>query len=302
MIWQPVSVSIVAYDGYPLEVALDSLARLGVQSVEMAYIEGYSRDFSEELFAQDNARKLRRIFEVAGIHCRALSAHFDLSRPGGNEALRRRIEFAASIGAQLVSTVSGPKEREAEFLGNLASAVRSAEESQVTIGLENPADDTVATIGDGKDAARVVAGFDHRLVRINYDPGNFLTHAPGVAPQDDVLPTLSWCAGIHLKDLRPTPDGYTHTALGDGTIDWAVFFDALAQATHAPLLSIEHPLRMQRDPRGRIVLDSAVMPLAEIETILKRSLHIVHQQIARLANPQIAPVLQAVQERQDIGV
>lgn len=282
MDWQPLSVSTVIYDGYPLEVALESLRRLGVNFVELAYIEGYSNDFDETLFRKSNADQVRQALDAAGISCRALSAHYDLSRPGGDDSLCRRLEFASHVGASMIATVSGPNSRASDFLANLSRAVRVAEELNVAIALENPADDTVATIGNGADAARVVAEFNHPFVRVNYDPGNLLTHSPGVPPQDDLLPTLPYCMGVHLKDLRTTADGYVHTAMGAGTIAWSEFFDVMASGKEPPLLSVEHPLRMRRDPRGRIILDETIMSLTEIEAILARSLAVVQEQIGRL--------------------
>lgn len=56
MRWAPLSVSTVAYDGHPLDVALASLAALGIDTVELAYIEGYSTAFDESVFSASNAR------------------------------------------------------------------------------------------------------------------------------------------------------------------------------------------------------------------------------------------------------
>lgn len=287
MRWDPLSISMVAYDGHPLDVALASLPALGINVVELAYIEGYSAAFDEGVFSASNARAVRVALSQAGLTCRALSAHFDLSRQGGDEALRRRLEFAAEVQAQMVATVSGPAARRDAFLHNLTQAVKTAEQLGVMIALENPADDTDATINDGSDAAQVVAQFDHPLVRINYDPGNFLTHRPGRAAHLDIEPALPYCIGIHLKDLRPEGAGWVHTALGDGSILWDEMFDRLALPVKSPFLSIEIPTRMRRDQRGRIVLDSATPPLAEVEALLTRSKRLVEAQIARLDAMQL---------------
>jgi sugar phosphate isomerase/epimerase len=161
-----------------------------------------------------------------------------------------------------------------------------AEQLRVTIALENPADDTDAAINDGADAAQVAAYFDHPLVRINYDPGNFLTHRPGQAPHMDIEPALPYCIGVHLKDLRPEGVGWVHTALGEGSIQWDEMFKRLARPAIRPFLTIEIPVRMRRDGRGRIVLDSAALPLGQIEALLTRSKGLVEAQIARLAAMQ----------------
>jgi len=282
MRWAPLSVSMVAYDGHPMDVALASLAALGIDVVELAYIEGYSATFDEALFSPSNARAVRRTLANAGLTCRAVSAHFDMSRTGGGDALCRRLEFAGEVGAQMVATVSGPAVRRDAFLDHLAQATKLAEQLGVTIALENPADDVDAALNDGADAAQIAAAVDHPLVRINYDPGNFLTHRPGQAPHVDIEPALPYCIGLHLKDLRQEGEGWVHTALGDGSILWDEMFNRLALLAARPLLSIEIPTRMRRDSRGKIVLQSEPMPLAQIETLLMRSKALVDAQIARL--------------------
>ena len=123
-------------------------------------------------------------------------------RAGGGDALCRRLEFAGEVGAQMVATVSGPAVRRDAFLDHLAQATKLAEQLGVTIALENPADDVDAALNDGADAAQIAAAVDHPLVRINYDPGNFLTHRPGQAAHVDIEPALPYCIGLHLKDLR----------------------------------------------------------------------------------------------------
>jgi sugar phosphate isomerase/epimerase len=282
MHWEPLSASMVAYDGHPLDVALSSLAGLGFNVVELAYIQGYSAAFDEGVFSAPHAREVRGVLAQAGLTCRALSAHFDLSREGGGDSLCRRLEFAAEVGARMVATVSGPAVRRDTFLRHVEQAIPLAEQLGTTIALENPADDTDAAINDGEDAAEIVALLNHPLVRVNYDPGNFLTHRPGKVAHLDIEPALPFCIGLHLKDLRPEGEGWVHTALGEGTIQWEEMFNRLALPVTTPFLSIEIPTRMRRDGRGRIVLDPAIPPLAEVEALLARSKALVEAQIARL--------------------
>ena len=282
MRWQPLSASLVAYDGHPLDVALASLSSLGINVVELAYIDGYSSAFDEDVFRAANAHAVRDALRGAGLTCRAVSAHFDLSRRGGGEALCRRLEFASEVGAQMVATVSGPAARRDAFLQHLAQAIKLAEQLGITIALENPADDTDAAINDGADAAEIAAHLDHPLVRVNYDPGNFLTHRPGRAPHVDIEPALPYCIGVHMKDLRREGAGWVHTALGEGAVQWDEMFSRLALPAVPPWLSIEIPTRMRRDGRGRIVLESATPPLDAVEALLTRSKRLVEAQIARL--------------------
>ena len=73
MRWAPLSVSTVAYDGHPLDVALASLAALGIETVELAYIEGYSTAFDENVFSTSNAQTVRSALRDAA-YCRNASA------------------------------------------------------------------------------------------------------------------------------------------------------------------------------------------------------------------------------------
>ena len=54
----PVSVSTVAFDGYPLNLALGRMAECGATAAELSYIEGFG-DFDEDAFAPRATRDAR---------------------------------------------------------------------------------------------------------------------------------------------------------------------------------------------------------------------------------------------------
>jgi len=81
-----VSVSTVAYDGYPLSEAFQSISRIGARYVESAFIQGYMGAFGEELFTDAYARELRRRMQDAGLCCHAFSSHLDLGAEGAAHA------------------------------------------------------------------------------------------------------------------------------------------------------------------------------------------------------------------------
>lgn len=68
------SISTVLFDGYPMETAVDEIARGCAMSIEPAYIRGYQGAFSGWA-----AARLRRLIADAGVSTTAVSAHFDLS-------------------------------------------------------------------------------------------------------------------------------------------------------------------------------------------------------------------------------
>jgi len=54
-----ISVSSMAFDGYPLETALDELAGLGIRSVEPASVDKVFQHLTEEDFCDARAAWLR---------------------------------------------------------------------------------------------------------------------------------------------------------------------------------------------------------------------------------------------------
>ncbi|HWT83253.1 MAG TPA: hypothetical protein VN648_31100, partial [Candidatus Methylomirabilis sp.] len=103
-----VSVSSMAFDGYPLETALDELAGLGVTCVEPASVDKVFQHLVEEDFCDARAAWLKREMAARHLACVSLSAHVDLSRPDSVGRCLRRLEFACAIGAKIVNSIAGP--------------------------------------------------------------------------------------------------------------------------------------------------------------------------------------------------
>ena len=73
------SCSTLPFDGYDLDTAFSSLAATGFEAVEIAFIEGYAREFSDELFKRESASTTRKLLDAAGLRCPSLAGHIDLS-------------------------------------------------------------------------------------------------------------------------------------------------------------------------------------------------------------------------------
>jgi sugar phosphate isomerase/epimerase len=266
------SVSAAPYDGYPLGATLDSLANCGVSHVEPAYIVGYTEPFTEEAFAETAATAYRRALAASGLRCHAVSAHMDLGAPDAPEIFRRRMDFARSLGAGIINTNASLRVRAKRFRTNIDALAQHGASIGLVIGLENPGngkDDLVNTAADGVELVRAIGS---PQVRLNFDPGNRVSHVQDDADAaEDGLLALPSCAHFHIKDVERRAGGWYFVTLGKGDLDYRPVLSGLARYPELPI-SIEIPLRIHRGPDALPVRRPEPVPLAEIEATLRASL------------------------------
>lgn len=266
------AVSTAAFDGHPLEAALDAIATLGAGRVEPAYIRGYTA-FDEDDLSEPAAARLAGLLADRGLGAQAVSAHMDLSRPGAAAMLARRIRFAASLGAPILVTNAGPAAARETILARLDGARAALEETGVTLALENPGHGAGDLIGRAGDGAALVEAVGDPLVRLNLDLGNLVTYAGGAALDLVALArALPLAAHAHLKDVAEEGPHWRFVPLGGGLVDWLAVRRLIDR--HAPSLplAVELPLRLSRPRRGDPVRASVPPPFPAIVEALRRSL------------------------------
>lgn len=267
------SISTACFDGYDLPVAFREIADLGVKHVEIAFIQGYTDPFGEEVFSEAQARTIRNLLSSTGLSCHALSAHMDLVTDRASEVFKKRMAFAREVGAHLIITNAGPRAERNAFLKQMASLAREAEALDLLIGLENPGDGRDNIVNCGKDGAEVIQEIGASQVRLNYDFGNLLSHRFGrVRPEEDYLHALPFTIHLHVKDVKATEEGWHFTEIGKGMIDFEAILGRLeAEGLHLPL-SLEIPLRVTRGPNALPRRKASRVALDQIQRVLKGSL------------------------------
>ena len=109
-------VMTVLYQDLPLEEALDKIAAMGVEAVELGtgnYPGNHHCNPDELLGAPDNARQLRRQIEKRGLTISALSAHGNPLHPdediasAAHETWRKTVRLAALLEVPVVIGFSG---------------------------------------------------------------------------------------------------------------------------------------------------------------------------------------------------
>jgi sugar phosphate isomerase/epimerase len=264
-----ISVSSMAFDGYPLETALDELAGLGVQHVEPASVDKVFQHLVEEDFCDARSAWLKDQMAGRGLSCASLSAHMDLSRPDSVDRFYRRLEFAHAIGARIVNTIAGPITGLEGFRANIPAIGRRAAELGLTLALENHGD----LVDRGRQIVEFIGEIGIPAVRVNYDTGNAWYYAKGgLDPAAELAEVASVVAHVHLKDPWVEDGVMRWVALGEGVLDLPAIGHILRDRLSTIPMSIELSLRQRSrdfEPRWRT---PEVPSLSEIRGIISRSL------------------------------
>lgn len=276
-----VSLSTVLFDGYPMEQAVEETARAGYSYIEPAYIQGYL-DFDETAFSPEQARVLRRQAEGSGLRVHSVSAHMDLSLPSAEAMLRRRVNFAAELGASCLTTNTGPAARGDTVIRTLNAVAKDCESSQIVIGLENPGHGSGDLLGDGAAGADFMRRLDRAHVRLNYDAANVFTYSQETRrPENDVEFALPWLVGVHLKDVASVGVNWCFKALGEGQIANGAI---IARLPPEIPLTIELPLRLARLRRSNPSRQAQLLAIPELRAASVQSLAFVKAALGKEAS------------------
>ena len=272
-----VSISAAPYDGYEFPLVLDSMARCGVRFVEPAFIVGYTEPFDEETFAPANARRYRTWLDGSGLGCHAFSSHIDLGRSDAVDVFRGRMDFAAALGTAVINTNAAVRTNRGRFLDNIGRLAEHAASLGLTIGLENPGNGEDNLMNDAAEGLALIHDLDLPSVRLNYDPGNTVSHRPDrIDAAADAVAAMPGCAHFHLKDVHADDAGWSFTVPGRGDIDCDTIMDALTARPDLPF-AVELPLRMRRRRDAQPVRQPEPVPLAMIEAAVRDCLAYVRR-------------------------
>lgn len=268
-----ISISALAFSGHDFSQACKAITACGARYIEPAFIEGYGA-VSEDELGQRAANTIRDQAASSGLMCRSVSAHIDTGASDALDRMKRRIDFAATVGARYLITNSGSAGTEAQFSANLGKLADFAAARDVTICIENPGDGH-HLFSNARNMAEWKAKFDHPAIDLNYDFGNIFTASnEALDPALDMLAIVNTAAHFHIKDIASDATGWRMCAIGDGSVNYRAILPTLARSRPDAAFSIEMPIRLSRPGRGKPVF--APVPLAEEITLqLRRSIDFV---------------------------
>jgi sugar phosphate isomerase/epimerase len=163
-----------------------------------------------------------------------------------------------------------------KFLKNVGELARVAEQMDILIGLENPAEGENEILGSGKAGALIVKEIDSRFVKLNYDFGNTFAYSRGrVNPGDDYKEALPYAVHLHLKDVNTNDSGWSFSEIGKGVIDYDAIIAHLIKEDKLLPMSIELPFIFNLSHDFHVRRSEKPMGLSQITRILQSSLHYV---------------------------
>jgi len=272
----PILISTAAYDGYDLATAFQEISRLGVDLVEIAFIEGYTDPFTEDYFNDDNASKITTLLAEHNLKCLSFSSHVDLSRDGIVAVFKNRMAFAKKLGSKYIVSNAAPLQNKSQFIKNIRELGQTAAGLEMVIVLENPGDGSANVMDSGEAAANLIEEIDQNNVKINYDFGNLLSHCfEKIRPEEDYKFVRNCAVHYHIKDVASDDSGWYFTEIGKGTIDYRKILKELADLSEPVPISLEIPLRIRRAPDASPRRATQPVDLKEIRQVMERSIEFV---------------------------
>jgi len=277
----PILISTAAYDGYDLATAFQEISRLGVDLVEIAFIEGYTDPFTEDYFNDDNASKITTLLAEHNLKCLSFSSHVDLSRDGIVAVFKNRMAFAKKLGSKYIVSNAAPLQNKSQFIKNIRELGQIAAGLEMVIVLENPGDGSANVMDSGEPAAHLIEEIDQSNVKINYDFGNLLSHCfEKIRPEEDFKFVRNCAVHYHIKDVASDDSGWYFTEIGKGTIDYRKILKELASQSEPVPISLEIPLRIRRAPDASPRRATQPVDLKEIRQVMERSVEFVRTALA----------------------
>lgn len=277
----PLLMSTAPYDGYDFPIALKEISALGVDLVEIAFIEGYTDPFTEAYFNIENANMLNALLRENKLKCLSFSSHIDLAQNDAVRIFTKRMAFAKMIGSSYIISNAGPTTQKKKFMENIAVLGHEAADMELMIVLENPGDGKANVLDSAKPAAKIIKEIGLNSVKLNYDFGNLLSHCfEKLRPEQDYKQALDVIAHFHVKDVAANENGWYFTEIGKGSIDYATILKELADLSEPVPVSLEIPLCVKRAPDASPRRAPVPMGLKTIRQILSGSVKFVKENMS----------------------
>lgn len=276
------SISTVAYSGYRIEQAIDSIASLGVLNIELALIQGAVYDLTESDITPELARWIKSYLDDKQMRCSSLAAHCDLTLENCEQRLITRLEMCKILACKRLVLYAPRGAELGEFVIAASKAIALAKQLGIKILIENVGDTQAYLLNQADDFEPFCRQADNTVFGINFDPGNFLSHRPQLDVLEHSLSSLAFAEHLHLKDLYLEQDVWRCCELGGGAGKYQALLESAAANEQVPFFSIESPYALERlvDGSTRFKPREQLLPIAEIEQRLSKSIEFINQCLA----------------------
>lgn len=276
-----IAMSTSSYAGYPLLIALEHIAFIGIKQVEIAAISGQIEHVSNSDFHEKGASRINQYLKNLGLKTTAFSGHIFLSDSNATTKFRPRMDFAKYIGASIINTKAGPPRLKAQLYRNIEKLLEYAEKIKIKIGLETSND----IIKNGQDALKIIEYFSSPYLILTYDFGNVLVASGGsIDPAIEFEKILPKIGHIHIKEVIKDGDWWKITTVGSGAINYKKVLTIMRKIKEPISMTIELPFCIKMHEWKQVEINGKYKKLNEIDQILKESLNYIISQLNYLGN------------------
>ena len=256
-----------AYVKYTVAESLERIADLGFKGVEIMCDRPhlYPPDFKDDALEAIRAALERHRLKVTNLNSFTLFAVGDTYLPSWIEPDRARreirvrhtlecLEVARVLGAANISIPpGGPLEKGMRreeafrlFYAGLDQVMPKAEELGIQVLVEPEPDLLMERTAEFKPFIREIRS---PMIGLNFDIGHFF--CAGEDPVVALEELFEWVGHMHVEDIAPTRE-HNHLIAGQGAIDFAAVFGAMARLGYDGDISLElYPYVDTPDEAGR---------------------------------------------------
>jgi sugar phosphate isomerase/epimerase len=247
------ALSTNAYKKTSLEAAIDSIASLGYEGVEiMADIpHAYPPDMPPDRIARINAQLAAHHLAVSNVNAFTLFAKGDTYHPTWIEddpALiaqriahtKNAITMSAQLGAKTISLQPGGPQgtlSRAAALNRYEAGLREvlplAQSHNITLMIEP---EPGLLIQHSHECVEFLRRIDHPNLKMNCDLGHF--YCVEEDPAQVVRTCAPWISHIHLEDIKENRI-HQHRIPGTGAMDWPDIFAAIRAIAYQGWITVE---------------------------------------------------------------
>ncbi len=274
-----VGVNTAMFDGIDQETTFRIVHETGFNIIELAYNQGYVGNLDPALFGDENAARVKALFDKYRLRSVALGCTINLAGEDAVAQFSKRISFASKIGATYLNTCTAKRGDYDRLVHNLRALGPEAADHGCVICVENGGDPDYDAFSVAQEGRQLLEDVGHDAVAFNFDAGNMVSLRPDVAPIEHGFEMLGNMRHCHIKDIRTQNGEFFFTAIGRGQLDYRPLLPALAQ--HNIPCSLEIPLRMHRQANTMPLRGANPVPVEQSREVLLQSRQALETMLGR---------------------
>ncbi|MBC7288174.1 MAG: sugar phosphate isomerase/epimerase [Armatimonadetes bacterium] len=256
-----IGCSTLLFGGVDFRQAIDAIAELGFDAIELCTIPG----MGEHLFIEQPDsyyHDVKAAIAARGLILESVGASTSLVDAAGRDRFKKAIEAAAKVGAPYITTGSGGQVGDEDSFKAAIDAIHEVTEVAKSAGVKISIKPHVgAAVYNTATALRMLESVDTEWVGINFDPTHVYREGDDPIEAMTALKNHIFTARIRDTGARPgeRPIGPVENQIpGKGTMDVAAIAEAYKQVPGLEIVTVE-------------IVGTRDMPIDEVKRVCRET-------------------------------